>query len=225
MRELVRFSAQRVLIALFCVAVIACGGESKTATAPTTTTPAPQANRNPAISAMSMTAFGIQQLSTFNFSASATDPDGDPPTFAWDIAGNPASGTSGTMSFNVGGTGLARVTVTDGKGGTATDTRDFVVGSMTGRWGGTWSSFVFTSNLVQNNGGLVTGDYVDQAGPASLAQGVSNSIDINGRVTLRYKGGTFSDFTLTGQMDTTGRRITGVVNGSGANNTPFTMTK
>ena len=55
--------------------------------------------------------------------------------------------------------------------------------------------------------------------------GVANVINANGQITLRWKGGAFSDFIFTGQMDTTGQRVTGVVNGSGANNTPFTMNK
>jgi hypothetical protein len=65
---------------------------------------------------MSITSFGIQQLSTFNFSASATDANGDALTYAWDIAGTQASGTSGTMIFSAGVNGTARVTVTDGRG-------------------------------------------------------------------------------------------------------------
>jgi len=200
------------------------GGGSSTPTSPSTPTPTPQANRNPQITATSTTAFGSQQLSTFSFSGSASDADGDSLTFAWDIAGNPVSGTSGSMSFTGVGNGTARLTVTDGKGGTATDTRTFIVGSATGRWAGTWDRWQMVSNLLQSSS-LITGDYSDQLGPGRLDPAVANTIDANGNVRLRYKSSVFSDFIFTGTLDSTGRKITGVVNGSGYNNFPFTITK
>jgi hypothetical protein len=169
--------------------------------------------------------FGIATLTRFDFNASGSDPDGDTVTYAWDVAGNASTGTSGSITFNPpGGNGTARVTISDGKGGTATDTRQFTVGSGSGTWRGTWAGWEFTSNLTQNSTSL-TGDYSDQLGPGRLDPAVANTIDANGNVRLRYKQAIFSDFTFTGTMDNTGRRITGVVNGSGASNVPFTMTK
>ena len=168
--------------------------------------------------------FGIQQLTQFTYQGAASDPDGDSVTYQWDVAGNPASGTSGTISFLNGGNFSVRLTVSDGRGGSATDTRTFVVGSMTGRWSGTWSSWVFTSNLTQT-ANIIRGDYADQLGAGGLDAAVANTIDANGAVRIRYKQGPFNDFIFTGQMDQTGRRVTGVVNGSGYTNTPFTMNK
>jgi len=210
--------------------VAACGGgSSSTPTSPSTpttpSTPTSPANRAPVINSLNFApTFGIAQLTQFSFNASASDPDGDGMTYAWDVAGNPFTGTNGTITFSSGGNGVARVTVTDSKGASATDTRTFVVGGMTGTWTGTWSSWVFTSRLTQN-ATAITGDYSDQLGPGRLDPAVANTIDANGNVRLRYKQAFFSDFTFTGTMDSTGRRITGVVNGSGASNTPFTMTK
>ncbi len=213
---------------LAAAALAACGGGGGggTSTPTTPTPPAPAANRNPSITAMNFSpAFGIASLTRFDYSASASDPDGDPVTFTWDVAGNAASGASGSITFAPpGGSGTVRVTASDGKGGTATDTRQFTVGSANGTWRGTWGQWVFTSNLTQNNTTL-TGDYSDQLGPGRLDPAVANTIDANGNVRLRYKQAIFSDFTFTGTMDSTGRRITGVVNGSGASNTPFSMTK
>ncbi len=211
------------------VAVAACGGGSSspgssgsTPTAPSTPV---QANRAPVINSMNFApAFGIAQLTQFSFNASASDPDGDPITYTWDVAGNPFSGTNDRIVFSGGGNGTARVTVSDSKGATATDTRDFVVGGMTGTWRGTWSSWVFSSSLTQN-GTAISGDYSDQLGPGRLDPASPNTIDANGNIKLRYKQAIFSDFTFTGTMDATGRRITGVVNGSGASNVPFTMIK
>lgn len=217
---------KKLAIALTLCVAAACGGGDGGGTTPTQPNPpAPQQNRNPAITSMAITpAFGIQQLTQFTYQGAASDPDGDSLTYQWDVAGNPASGTSGTISFINGGNFVVRLTVTDGRGGSATDTRNFVVGSMTGRWSGTWSNWVFTSNLTQT-GNIVRGDYADQLGAGGLDPAVANTIDANGNVRLRYKQGPFLDFIFTGQMDQTGRRVTGVVNGSGANNTPFTMNK
>jgi plasmid replication initiation protein len=55
-----------------------------------------------------------------------------------------------------------------------------------------------------------------------------NAIDANGRVVLRFKvtqGGSFSDFTFTGQMQTSGRSIVGSVSGSGFAGQSVTFTK
>jgi hypothetical protein len=212
------------------VLISACGGKTSspsntTPTSPTTPTPTTPVNHAPSITAMSITpSFGIAQLTQFSFSGSASDPDGDAISFAWDVAGNSFTGTSGTVTFSNGGNGTAKLTVTDSNGAAASDTRTFVVGSATGTWTGTFGSWVFTSHLTQT-GTLITGDYSDQLGPGRLDPAVANTIDGNGNVKLRYKQAVFSDFTFTGTMDATGRRITGVVNGSGYVNTPFTMSK
>jgi hypothetical protein len=217
-------------IALFvAVSLSACGGSKgggSTPTSPSTpATPATPQNRPPVIGSMNFApAFGIAQLTRFSFNASASDPDGDAISYAWDVAGNPFTGTNDTITFSGGGSGTARVTVTDSKGATATDTRTFVVGSMTGTWAGSFGSWVFTSHLTQNFTSI-TGDYADQLGPGRLDPAVANTVDVNGNIKLRYKQAVFSDFTFTGTMDASGRRITGVVNGSGYTNSPFTMTK
>lgn len=222
-----------LLVSLILVSFVACGGDSgggspsspSTPTAPTTpTTPTAPTNRAPVITSWNITPFGIQSLSSFQFSAVANDPDGDSVTYSWDIAGNAFTGSSGSITFSNGGTWTARITVTDGKGGSTTDSRTFVCGTMTGSWRGTFGTWIFTSDLTQA-GGLITGTYSDQAGVGKLDPASPNTIDANGNVKLRYKQSVWSDFTFTGTMDSTGRKITGVVNGSGYVNTPFTMTK
>jgi hypothetical protein len=140
------------------------------------------------------------------------------------LGGNPFSGTSGTVIWSDGFNGTAKLTVSDNKGLSSSDTRTFVVGSATGNWIGSWATWNMTSNLTQN-GTAITGDYADQLGPGTLDAFWPNAIDANGNIKLRYKQATFSDFTFTGTMDSTGRRITGVVNGSGYTNQPFVMTK
>ena len=215
-----------VCVACVFVLLVACGGGGgSTPTAPTTTTPATPANRAPQISSLNFApTFGIAQLTRFDFNASATDPDGDSLSYAWSVAGNPFSGTSGSITFSGPGSSTATLTVTDSKGATATDSRTFVVGGMTGTWTGSFSSFIFTSRLVQT-GTAITGDYSDQLGAGKLDPAVANTIDAAGNIRLRYKQAIFSDFTFTGTINSTGRTATGVVNGSGFVNTPFTMTR
>ena len=204
------------------------GGGSPTApttpTPPTTPTTPTTTNRAPVLTSWNITPFGIQSLTAFQFSAVANDPDGDSVTYSWDVAGNASTGSSGSITFSNGGTWTARITVTDGKGGSTTDSRTFVCGTMTGSWRGTFSIWSFASDLTQV-GGSITGTYADQDGSGKLDPASANTIDANGNVKLRYKQATYSDFTFTGTMDSTGRKVTGVVNGSGYVNTPFTMTK
>src|SRR5689334_21670738 len=78
---------------ILALALSGCGGDSPAAPsqtpAPTpapTPTPTPSPNRAPTISSLSpIPGFGIASVTAFNMSAAATDPDGDPLTFDWDL--------------------------------------------------------------------------------------------------------------------------------------------
>ena len=171
--------------------------------------------------------FGIAYLTQFSFNASASDPDGDSVSYAWDVAGNPVSGASGSMAFANGFTSNAKLTVTDSKGLTASDTRDFTVGSMTGVWTVTSGLLIgATYNLTQGATGLVSGSFVlPGIGNGNTDPAQPGRIDANGAVTMRIKVAPFTDFNMTGTMDTTGRRVTGNLQGSGFTGEPFTMVK
>lgn len=214
-----------------CVLIVAagCGSGGSSNTPPTTPTPTPTAtNRAPTISSMNITPFGIAGLSTFTFTASASDPDGDSVTYTWDLAGNAASGSSGTFVFSPpGGTGTARLTVSDGKGGTATDTRTFIVGAMSGTWTVTSGPLVGASfNLTQTSAGVVTGSFsLPGIGNGNTDPAQPGRIDVNGNVTMRVKVGAFTDFTMNGTMTQTGRTVSGSLQGSGFTGQSFTMTK
>jgi len=224
------------VIGVFVLSFAACGGGGGGSTpSPSTPTTPTQTNRAPVINSMNFTpAFGIAQLTSFSFNGSASDPDGDAVSYAWDVAGNPFSGTNGTITFSGGGNGVAKLTVSDSKGAASSDTRSFVVGSMTGNW----SFFVpgqgtLLLTLTQNNT-FVTGTFVVAPGGfGNVGAGSTGrtdpaqpgSIDGNGRVVIRLKVGVFIAFTMTGNMDTSGQRVTGAVNGSGFSGQAFTMTK
>jgi hypothetical protein len=175
--------------------------------------------------------FGISQLTQFQYSATATDPDGDTVTYSWDIASNPSSNASGVITFSNGGNGTAKLTISDGKGGSASDSRTFVVGWMTGNWSGTIHTFPIRFALTQN-GGTITGTFslTGTVFSGQLDPAATNTINSAGHVVIRCKvtagnAPPVSDFTLTGDMDTTGIKITGGVTGSGFSGQPFTLTK
>lgn len=223
-------SLPSLALALVIGTLAACGGGSSSPapTAPQNQTPPPPANRAPVINAMAFTpAFGIMGFTQFSFNASASDPDGDAISYAWDVAGNAFTGTSGNIIFTGGGNGVARLTVTDSKGLSATDTRNFTVGSMTGSWtiiSGQLSTATF--NLTQNTAGIVTGTFnLPGIGNGNTDPAQPGRIDGNGALTMRVKIGPFTDFNMVGTMDNTGRRVSGTLHGSGFTGQPFVMTK
>jgi hypothetical protein len=206
-----------------CLASFACGGGgTSTPAAPTPT----QQNRNPIINSMTVTpTFGIANIATFSYAVSASDPDGDSLTYAWDLAGNPASASNGQIQFTNGFDGSFRVTVTDAHGATATDTRSITVGSMTGTWSGAGQSLGdFTMKLTQT-ATFVTGTYHDSFGDGKIDAAQPGHIDANGNVEMRVKQGQFTDWTFHGQMDRTGHQVTGNITGSGFTGQAFAMTK
>src|SRR5437588_1353928 len=92
-------------LALVCISAAGCGGgalpSSPSPTTPTApTTPTPPANRAPVINSLNFApTFGVMGVTEFEFNASASDPDGDDVAYAWDVAGNAFSGTSGKIAF------------------------------------------------------------------------------------------------------------------------------
>jgi PKD domain len=209
----------------------ACGGGSSPSapTTPTTpSTPTTPANRAPVINSLNFApAFGIAGLTQYSFNASASDPDGDAVSYSWDVAGNPFTGTNGTITFSSGGNGTARLTVTDSKGATASDTRTFVVGTMGGSWLVTSGPLVGASfNLTQSTTGLVTGSFtLPGIGSGNTDPAQPGRITSAAALTMRVKIGQFTDFNMNGTMDASGRVVSGNLQGSGFTGQPFTMQK
>lgn len=222
------------------LALQACGGSASSSNpAPTPTAPTPPTNRAPVISSMNLApSFGIAQLTQFSFNAAATDPDGDTLTYSWDFAGTAFSGASGALVFPNGASGDATLTVSDGKGASATDTRAFAVGSMTGNWSGVvdtthctgvikpmTAALLQTLTAVTGTIGLPNGLCTFNGGTAKTDPAEAGRIDVNANVTIRIKVPPFTDVTFRGTMDNSGRRLTGGLFGSGHNGTPVALTK
>ena len=218
--------APRGFLSLACIIVLtACGGSS---TAPMTTTTVPLGgNRPPVVTSVTVDPpFGIQDKTQVRFSAGVTDPDGDPLTYAWSIGGGSFTGSTVVITFVTGGALTASVTVSDGRGGAATGSQTFVVGTLAGVWAGTAAGLgKFTMTLTQTNG-EITGTYTDLDGPAEVGPpGARGTIDASGQVELPTEQAPGTVFTLRGPMDPSGRRITGGFFGAGFTGESFTMDK
>lgn len=91
--------------------------------------------------------FGIANITSFAYSASASDPDNDALSYAWSLAGDAATGSAGQVIFVNGFSSTADLTVSDGKGGSVSDSRPFTVGSMSGNWTGSNSALTPASRF------------------------------------------------------------------------------
>ena len=86
---------------------------------------ATSSNRPPAASFTATPASGTAPLSVSFNAGSSSDPDGDSLTYAWDFGdGSPAgTGVSVNHTYQAGGSFMAKLTVNDGRAGTATASR------------------------------------------------------------------------------------------------------
>ena len=219
---------RRLAIAAVVVTAAACGGggtNTNNTTGPSVT------NHNPAVTASVSPTFGIDSLTIFTFTASATDADGDPMTYSWRIGNGTYGSQNVQLSFVGGGSGTGQVTVSDGKGGSGTGTtQTFTVGSMTGKWrlrATDYANWIWDFTLRQTSG-LITGTFIDnEYGPGRLDPAEPSTISGNGTVVMRTKLDPYGDVYVRGKMDTTGRRITGTLEGRSLtrNHQPFIMDK
>lgn len=243
-----------LVVSLLFSLLSACDKKSgKDTTSPTpnpsptpTPTPTPTPNRAPSITAINITpSFGISQLTSFTMGATATDADNDALTYVWDFGdGTQGSGANVTKTYNGSGTMTVQLAVSDGRNvlsapptATSIDSRSITVGGMTGVWrgrrdcGGSGNGEMELT--LTQTAGVVTGTmrYLSSCGlsPAGTTAQTDpaqpGTINTSGAVELRIKVLAFTDYTMRGQMDTTGRRITGGVFGSGWNGNEFTIDK
>jgi hypothetical protein len=236
-------NARRTLALLLVAMAIGCKKNPVTPTPTTTTTSTPATtNHAPVIGAVTVSpTFGVSGLTLITMNATASDADGDALTYGWSFGGASATGSSTSAKLTGDGPVAVQLTVSDGHGGTATDSRTVTVGTMTGSWDfvagicGTdprEQPGVFT---LTQTGGTVTGSLafpgnwcnVNPGTHAEIPTSSPGTIDDQGHFELpRIAVGAFLDVRLAnGEMDTTGRKVTGSTFNSGFTGEPFTMTK
>jgi hypothetical protein len=174
-------------------------------------------------------------------SATATDPANDSLTYTWSYGNNSSVGSPTSVTLTGDGTIPVQLVVSNGKGGSATQTQNVTIGTLTGTWnlnvdrcGGGGNPVVLT---LTQTGNQVAGSlfFPNQWCAVSARSGGSlkppATIDAQGNVQLlrltasSSTVGQFLETQVKGQMDGTGRKIVGVIDQSGFSNTPMTMTK
>ncbi len=93
------------------------------------TPPTDPVNAPPSVSLSAVPTMGDAPL-TVNFTATATDADGDTLTYTWDFGNGDtaSSGTTQSVTYEVDGSYIVSVTVTDGNGGEAIASAQITVG-------------------------------------------------------------------------------------------------
>jgi uncharacterized protein YfaS (alpha-2-macroglobulin family) len=90
-----------------------------------------QKPNNPPRVALTLDKTSVYQGESVQATANASDPDGDPLTYAWELDGNRIRGNSSTNTIDTsglaGGPHTVKVTVTDDRGASASDTKTFTV--------------------------------------------------------------------------------------------------
>jgi hypothetical protein len=174
--------------------------------------------------------------------AASSDADGDAVTYAWSFGGATASGASTSAKLTGDGLVTVQLTVADGRGGTAVDSRTVTVGTMTGNWDfnvptvcgtdprETLPVFTFTQTGTVITGTMNFPGNHCNANPGTRGEippSTPGSIDDQGNFALpRVAIGSFADVRLAnGKMDSTGRKVTGQIYNSGFNGETFILTK
>jgi hypothetical protein len=208
------------------LALVGCGGGSGSggSGSPTTPTPtAPPANRPPSITtATANPPWGISTLTVHNFTAAATDPDGDAVTYSWNFGdGTSSNSQSVSRTFNNANTFTYSITLTarDAQGASSTAAVQVTSVTVAGTWDGTLTGAPFTATFTQYLGGLFDGSWqMPSVGFSGITDpGEVPTIQANGQFEARFKvqQGAFVDFYYRGSIDPTGRQMTGNLQGSG----------
>jgi hypothetical protein len=240
---MIRHAIRSVAYFILAIVLSGCGGSSSQPSNPTgPTTPA---NRNPTVTSVTVSpAFGVSGVTTISMSATANDADNDTVSYQWSYAGTGSSGPTVATTLTGDGPVTIQLTVTDGKGGSASDTRTVTIGTMAGRWnfvpaGGSPAcgrfGFTVPPVITMNQfGNVVTGELISPAAWCNVPAGQSGrfdpaapaTIDAAGNFTgARLKIGSFLDSFLTGTMDSTGRTITGTSRSTSGATVGFVMNK
>jgi cytochrome c len=162
-------------------------------------------NQPPAVTASRAPAGNVPTGTAVAFTATGTDPDGDALTYAWDFGDTGTSASQNpTHTYATAGTYAAKVTVSDGKGGTSSDT---VTVTVTGATQGSTSS---PGDISASVGSMLALTLAPTATFGPITPGVDHdyTTNVTGVVTS-----TDGDATLT-VADTSANATGHLVNGA-----------
>lgn len=207
---------RRLCVGLVLASFVACGGGSGPSTPTMPGGVTPPSNRPPVISSVTaVPSVGVADVDRFRFEVTATDPDGDPLTYLWDLGHGATWPDRTTSVLYEGGQSTewtVRVVVTDPRGATAAGSVSVMVLSVNGMWRIAAGVFVGGElGLLQDAAGVVTGRYL-LPGAGSYEDLRDGRITSAAGVTLPLRLGSRA-MTFTGTMDATGRRIVGTLDG------------
>jgi len=181
-------------------------------------------NKPPIAGTISVTpsGMGIASVTNFSFtSQGANDPDGDPLSYSWDFAdGGSASGQTTTHTFTGNGVFPVTVTVSDGHGGSATNSTNVTVTDLTGTWVSQFSGVTRTWNLRQS-GTSISGSYNHSTGGGGGT--VSGNLSSPREIRVSVDHPRYAPWTFSGTVNSEITAITGRANGSGFENDEMTF--
>lgn len=194
--------ARTMLAVAASISLVRCGSDSTNPAGPTTTT-----NRPPTATAtVSPAGVPIASATVVTFTASGSDPDGQPVSFSWQFGdGATASGATVSHTFATAGSYNVVLTASDGQGGSVTVGTAVTVKSMTGSWvdEDPRLSFQFTQSGSNLSGERDAAGGSGFLGYGSLAGNVSNARAIVFTITYRAQGVT-SNCRYEGTIDDQG---------------------
>jgi hypothetical protein len=167
---------------------------------------------------------GLQAATPIAFSAAgASDPDGDPLTYSWNFGdGSTSNEPAPRHVYNSPGTFSVQCTISDGNKHSANGSTSVTVRSLAGTWRGVLDNVQETLVITQS-GAAVEGTFVDEVYGSGRMNGFVSTSSPLVRITVIQPG--FNPFTYTADPNAEITTLTGVVNGSGFNNRPFTVSR
>ena len=180
-------------------------------------------NRAPTIGTITASpSTGLLAATPIAFSASgASDPDGDSLSYAWDFGDSSTSNEQAPRHvYSTAGSFTVRCTISDGNE-TAAGTTSVTVRSLAGTWRGVLQGVQETFGITQS-GAALGGTLVDAFGSGVISGFVATSSPLI-RFTIQQTG--FNPFTFTGNPNADITMVTGVLNGSGFFNEPFSIAR
>jgi PEGA domain/PKD domain len=166
---------------------------------------------------------GLLAATAIAFSATgAGDPDDDPLTYRWEFGdGGTSTEQSPRHVYNAAGMFSVKCTISDGKH-SVDGSGSVTVRSLAGTWRGVLDG-VQETLIITQTGGAVGGTFADDVYGSGVMSGFVSTAPPLVRFTIIQPG--FNPFTYTADPNNEITALTGVVNGSGFNNRPFTVTR